>query len=128
MTITLDKKMSSEFYDILSAELRCLINEYDPDTVRIPSKKRIANKKILYDITDKWSYTQPHIHNSHFVDLSHIQPCSLTLSTKEATVAKKIIAKALTDLTKFATKNSGALANDITKNKIPTIQQIINML
>lgn len=128
MTITMDKAMSSEFYDILSAELRCLINEYDPDTGRRPSKKRMAKKSVIYDVTTRWAYTQPSRNKAGFVNLSNIKPCVIDISAKEAVAIKSILQKALLDFTDFTVRQPGDLADDIAKNKIPAIVKLIGAL
>ena len=128
MTITMDKAMSSEFYDILSAELRCLINEYDPDTGRRPSKKRMAKKSVIYDVTNKWIYTQPSVDKAGFVNLSNVKPCVIDISAKEAAVIKPVLQKALLDFTDFTVQHPGDLADDIAKNKIPAIVKLIGAL
>ena len=91
MVLELTKSESKIFYDTISSELGCVVNEYDPDTGRCPSKKRIADGKYAKNIINVLECTQPKIKNINFINLDKIKECSLNLSNEEAKYVKNLL-------------------------------------
>lgn len=100
MQLHLTKKESEVFYDFLASELKCVINEYDPDTCRKPSAKRISSSHHAESALDKWRCTQPVVQATNLVNLSNVKACDIELSKQETAYAKNLISKGVKDLRK----------------------------
>lgn len=81
--IRLDKKEGEVFADILSLELKYLVNGHDDNTGRVPGKKRTAKLGLLKEILKKWDATQPKIPGSNHINLDAVTGCEITLTGKE---------------------------------------------
>ncbi len=100
MKISLTNEESRTFFDIVNSEVRCLVNEYDPDTARCPGKKRMQGLPLASSIEDKWKDTQPQIGDTGFINLDTIVACDIDLTDKECSYAKKLLEKAAVDIQK----------------------------
>lgn len=113
--IMFTKEESEVFYELLNSELRCLVNEYDDDTGRIPGKRRMRTRPSLEIILKKWEATQPPVSGTVLVNLEDIHPCSLSLSQTERKVCRDVIGDGLKKMERdLADLPSGALANALT--------------
>ena len=97
MVLQLTKNESELFFECIDFELRSVINEYDPDTRRCPSKKRIKDSEHAKSIIDKWIETQNIIPDTTFVNLDNINPCKLELADKEVSYSIALITKNIKD-------------------------------
>ena len=93
MLLKLTKNESKVFYNTVLSELGCVINEYDPDTGRKPSKKRIENGECAKNIIQTWEKLQPKINGSNFVNLDNIEACDIYLTDKEIEYIKTLLEK-----------------------------------
>jgi len=87
--LILSKEESRTFFDIIDSELRCCVNEYDPDTARCPSKKRLSNAVYAKSIIEKWGSTQPKI-TADFINLDKVIGCELELTGKETAYCREL--------------------------------------
>ena len=111
-TIHLTDNESKVFYEVINSELRKVINEYDDDTGRTPSKKRIADGRHARSILeDKWAKTQPKVANSDFINLDNIKACDIDLTDEEVKYARKLLDKALMDYRKYIPADSPQAQN-----------------
>ena len=101
MTLHLTKEESKVFLSITSAEMHCLVDEYDPDLGGRPSKKRMQGLERLKGIAKKWEDTQPKIKETEFVNLDDVKACDMDLSDIERFYVKKLIEKAVIDTRKY---------------------------
>lgn len=97
--LTLNKEESRTFFDIIDSELRCCVNEYDPDTARRPSKKRLNNAIYARSIIEKWEATQPKI-TADFINLDNVVGCEIELSKKEAGYCRELAEKCIKECRK----------------------------
>jgi len=93
LLLELTKNESKAFYDTISSELHCVINEYDPDTRRPPSKKRIKDGEYGKNIMYNWEKTQPQIAGTNFINLDEIVACNIPLLGKEVEYTKSLLEK-----------------------------------
>jgi hypothetical protein len=100
MIISLSAKEAKAFYSVIGSEMRKVINEYDEDTCRVPSKKRIKDGQYGKNIIDKWEAAQPKISGTNFVNLDNTVACNLDLSDKEIAYSKHLLDKAVSELRK----------------------------
>ena len=109
--ITLSQSESKSFFEIIDSELKCVINEYDSDTGRVPGKKRISEGKYAKSIIEKWINTQPKIPNSPYINMERITACTLALTDKEVSYSKHLLDKAIkecrTELSKYLKPYTG---------------------
>ena len=91
MKIHLTKKESETFFDVLDNESICVVNEYDPDTGRRPSKKRMSAKEILESVIHKWEATQGFVPGTQFVNLDETKACELELNDKETKYVRELL-------------------------------------
>lgn len=103
MNILLTADESQAFYSTIDSELRCVVNEWDNDTNRRPSQKRIADGKYAHSIMDKWSKTQNLIPGTSFINLSNIVACTLDLTPEEVKYSKHLLDKTVKELRKELT-------------------------
>lgn len=103
MNISLTADESKTFYSTIDSELHCVVNEWDSDTGRRPSQKRIADGKYAHSIMDKWSKTQNLIPGTNFINLSNIVACTLDLTPEEIKYSKHLLGKTVKELRKELT-------------------------
>ena len=97
--LILNEAESRTFFDIIDSELRCCVNEYDPDTARCPSKKRLNNTMYARSIIEKWESTQPRI-TADFINLDKVIECELELTEKEAAYCRELAEKCVKEMRK----------------------------
>lgn len=100
MTISLTALESKTFQRIIEGELRCVINEWDSDTCRRPSKKRMSDGKYAHSIIDKWEKTQNIIAGAVFINPNNIIACTLDLTKEEIKYSKTLLDKSAKGLRK----------------------------
>ena len=100
MTISLNALESKIFQMIIEGELRCVINEWDSDTCRRPSKKRMNDGKYAHSIIDKWEKTQNIPTGATFIDPNNSIACTLDLTKEEIKYSKNLLDKAAKELRK----------------------------
>ena len=98
--VCLTVEESKVFFDIIDSELRSVVNEYDSNTGRRPSKKRIEEGHYAKSIMDKWVITQNMIPNTTFVNLDTINACKLDLTVGEKGYIKRLVQKFIENVTK----------------------------
>ncbi len=100
MLVKLNKDESKTFFEIIDSELHACGNEWDPDTNRCPSKKRIKDSAYARTIIDKWKNTQNLIPKTQLINLSNTKACSLDLSDTEVIYSVGLLDKGIKECRK----------------------------
>lgn len=100
MNLSLNDKESKTFHGIINGEVRCCVNQWDDDTCRMPSQKRLKDAKHGHAILDKWQKTQSVIPGTNFIDLGAVVACNLDLTLKEVTYSKNLLTHNVKELRK----------------------------
>lgn len=98
--ISLTVKESFVFGDVIGDEIRDLVNEYDPDTGRRPSKRRYNRFETLKDIYDRWTKTQERTKIAGGTEIVLLRPakaCRICLSDNERSIVEKLMTDFLKD-------------------------------
>ncbi len=129
MVLYLNRKESKVFYEFIDAEIHCCVNEYDYDTGRCPSKKRLADSRYAKSVIEKWAAKQDKV-DGNFINLDKIISCDIELSEKEARYCKVLIDKAVKDIGKELSKLEEPYtgANKIMKDMADTAVSITKSL
>lgn len=112
--LTLSKKESEAFIASVYGEVKCLVNEWDPDIARCPSQRRMDKKDILIGVEEKWKRTQPSFPGRpDLYAMSPAEPCTLELTDKEIKCCRRILIKDIKDarkaLEQYSPPYTGAL-------------------
>ena len=99
--LELNEKENRAFYDTMANEEKALVNEWDDDTMRVPSKARMKELPSVSSILQKWEGTQPKIGKSNFINLDDIRACSLALSEKERRTCARILERGIKSIRKY---------------------------
>lgn len=100
MVIKLTKTETENIFQTVLSELKCIVNEYDDDTGRCPSKKRIADGKYAESIMKQLEKCQSKIPNTDFINLDNIEECTLELDKRESSYIAKLLQKNIGELSK----------------------------
>lgn len=94
-SVFLDGKENEVFYNVLSAELKCLMDEYDSDTGRKPGRKRMARLPVLEGVVSRWEDFQLKTVGPSGTDVVVLSgppvSCVIPLSDREAAVCRDIL-------------------------------------
>lgn len=93
----LSEKESRIFINVILDEEKDLVNEYDPDTRRIPGRTRMNALPDIRNIIQKWNATQTPIgvvHMTHNIyNTGAPAPCAIELNKTERSVALRLLGK-----------------------------------
>jgi len=92
-------------YELVDNELKILVNEYDPDTGRIPSKKRRDSQPILEAIRDKVLQDQSEAcvttnNGLKLVVIEKLKARDIPFEKKEKTLILQLINQRIADIQK----------------------------
>ncbi len=101
--LELSERESNVFIDLICSEVKCLVNEWDDQTMRMPSKKRMAKKELIFGIQDKWEKAQPSVTKTHnrISILPPASACTLFLTKKEMTYCRALFTQKLKRIKKY---------------------------
>lgn len=88
------EKESAVFGNIIGNELTKLVNEYDPDTQRKPSRQRFSKFEMLKDIYERWTGTQKRTKTASGLEIVFMSPakeCRICISEDESSAAEKLV-------------------------------------
>lgn len=113
-TLNLSEMESEIFITAIYGEVKCLIDGWDADIGRCPSKTRMGKKGLLSGIVEKWEKTQPPVPGKPDVFIMcPARACVLILTNKEAKCCKDILSKKVKDskkvLSRYMPPYTGAL-------------------
>lgn len=94
MVMDFTEKESTVFGNIIGNELGDLVNEYDPDTLRKPSRQRYSKFEMLKDIYDRWVRTQKCTKTASGVEIVFMSPakeCRICISEDESRAVGRLV-------------------------------------
>ena len=104
--IELNADEAMVFLFAVDGELKDLVNEWDPDTGRIPGKQRLAKRPLLEKIMGKWITAQGLPSDAAFIPYNKVGPCLLSFSKREVREIKSLTKKMVRKDGEYITSNS----------------------